>query len=117
MVDEMIVLHSNGTWDLVPLPLGKSLVGCWWIYVVKVGPGGQIDRLKARLVAKGYTHVYGLDCGDTFSPVAKMSSMRLFLFVAIMRRWPLYQLDIKNVFLHGELQEEIYMEQPHGFVA
>ncbi|RVW35016.1 Retrovirus-related Pol polyprotein from transposon RE1 [Vitis vinifera] len=87
MVDEMAALHSNGTWDLVSLPPGKSTVGCRWIYTVKVGPDGQVDRLKARLVVKAMCH------------------------------WPLYQLDIKNAFLHGELLEEVYMEQPPGFVA
>ena len=103
MVDEITVLHSNGTWDLVPLPPGKSLVGCRWIYTVKVGLDGQVDRLKAHLVVKWYTQIYGLDYGDTFSPIAKMSSVRLFLSIAAMCHWPLYQLDIKNVFLHGEL--------------
>ncbi|RVW64316.1 Retrovirus-related Pol polyprotein from transposon RE1 [Vitis vinifera] len=117
MVDEMAALHSNGTWDLVVLPSGKSTVGCRWVYTVKVGPDGQVDRLKARLVAKGYTQVYGSDYGDTFSPVAKIASVRLLLSMAAMRFWPLYQLDIKNVFLHGDLAEEVYMEQPPGFVA
>ncbi|RVW57668.1 Retrovirus-related Pol polyprotein from transposon RE2 [Vitis vinifera] len=116
MVDEMDALHSNGTWDLVVLPSGKSTVGVW-VYTVKVGPDGQVDRLKARLVAKGYTQVYGSDYGDTFSPVAKIASVRLLLSMAAMCSWPLYQLDIKNVFLHGDLAEEVYMEQPPGFVA
>ncbi|RVW69943.1 Retrovirus-related Pol polyprotein from transposon TNT 1-94 [Vitis vinifera] len=117
MVDEMAALHSNGTWDLVVLPPGKSTVGCRWVYAVKVGPDGQVDRLKARLVAKGYTQVYGSNYGDTFSPVVKIASVRLLLSMAAMCSWPLYQLDIKNVFLHGDLAEEVYMEQPPGFVA
>ncbi|RVW97008.1 Retrovirus-related Pol polyprotein from transposon RE1 [Vitis vinifera] len=117
MVDEMAALHSNGTWDLVSLPPGKSTVGCRWVYIVKVGPDGQVDRLKARLVAKGNTQIYGCDYGDTFSPIAKIASVRLFLSMAAMCHWPLYRLDIKNAFLHGELLEEVYMEQPPSFVA
>ncbi|RVW80772.1 Retrovirus-related Pol polyprotein from transposon RE1 [Vitis vinifera] len=103
MVDEMAALHSNDTWDLVVLPSGKSTVGCRWVYAVKVGPDGQVDRLKARLVAKGYTQVYGSDYGDTFSPVVKIAFVRLLLSMAAMCSWPLYQLDIKNAFLHGDL--------------
>ena len=84
MVDEMDALHSTGTWDLVVLPSGKSPVGCLWVYTVKVGPDGQVDRLKARLVAKGYTYVYGSDCGDTFSPVDKIAYVRLLFSMVAM---------------------------------
>ena len=89
MVDEMVALHSTSTWDLVVLPSGKSPVGCRWVYTIKVGPGGQVDRLKVHLLAKGYTQVYGSDYGDTFSPVAKIAYVRLLLSMATMCSWPL----------------------------
>ncbi|KAK7376393.1 hypothetical protein VNO78_34678 [Psophocarpus tetragonolobus] len=79
MLDELRALQNNGTWDLTPLPSGKSVVGCRWIFTIKVGPDGTIDRLKARLVAKGYTQIFGLDYTDPFSLVAKMASIQLFL--------------------------------------
>ena len=90
MVNEVAALHSTGTWDLVVLLFGKFPVGCRWVYTVKVGPDGQVDRLKARLVAKGYTQVYGSDYGDTFSLVAKIAYVRLLLFMVVMCSWPLY---------------------------
>ena len=117
MVEEMDALSSNGTWELVTLPSDKSPVGCCWVFTVKVGPDGLVDRLKARLVVKGYTQQYGLDYYDTFSPVAKIASVRLLFFMAAMCSWPIFQLDIKIAFLHGDLVEEVYMKQLLGFVA
>ena len=117
MTKEMDALYSNGTWELVTLPHDKSPVGCCWVYTVKVGPDGKVDRLKARLVAKGYTQQYGSDYYDTFSSMTKIASVCLLLSMAAMRSWSIFQLDIKNVFLHGDLAEEVCMEQPSGFVA
>ncbi|RDX77513.1 hypothetical protein CR513_42346, partial [Mucuna pruriens] len=86
---------------------GKKAVGCRWVFAIKVEPNDIVDFLKARLVAKGYTQVYGLDYGDTFSLVAKIATIRLLLAMNTIRHWPLHQLDIKNAFLHGDLDEEI----------
>ncbi|XP_057434172.1 uncharacterized protein LOC130726869 isoform X2 [Lotus japonicus] len=117
MEEEMLALEHNATWDLVPLPAGKQAVGCKWVYTTKVNPDGSLARLKARLVAKGYAQTYGVDYTDTFSPVAKLSSVRILISLAATNHWPLFQLDVKNSFLHGDLQDEVYMEQPPGFVA
>jgi len=117
MKDEMAALEHNETWDLVSIPPGKKVVGCKWVYTVKLNPDGTLARLKARLVAKGFSQVYGLDYLDTFSPVAKMTSVRLLISLATTHHWPLHQLDIKNAFLNGILDEEVYMAQPPGFVA
>ncbi|KAM3291620.1 putative mitochondrial protein like [Capsicum chacoense] len=114
-----IAIHkvTNNTWESVHLPNVKSIVGSRWIYTVKVGSDETVDQLKARLIVKGYTQIYGLDYGDMFSPVTKIASVRLLIPLAAMHHSPLHQLDIKNAFLHGELAEEFYMEQPPGFVA
>ena len=117
MIEEMDALTVNGTWDLVHLPTGKKAIGCRWVFIVKVNPNGSIARLKARLVAKGYAQTYGVDYLDTFSSVAKLTSIRLFISLAATHGWDLHQLDIKNAFLHEDLAKEVYMEQPLGFVA
>ena len=90
MAEEMDALYSHDTWELIALPPIKSPVGCRWVYTVKVGLDGQINRLKACLVAKGYTQQYGSDYYDTFSPVAKIVSVSLLFSMAAMRSWPLF---------------------------
>ena len=98
------------------LPVWKKVIGCRWVFTVKVNPDGSIARLKAHLVAKGYAQAYGVDYFDTFSLVSKLTSIRLFISLAATHGWDLHQLDIKNVFLHRDLAEEVYMEHPPGFV-
>ena len=117
MVDEMQALDDNDTWDLVPLPTEKKAIGCRWVFVVKFNHDGSVARLKARLVSKGYAQTYDIDYSNTFSPIAKLASIRLFISLIASYAWDLHHLDIKNVFLRGNLQEEVYMEQPSGFVA
>ncbi|XP_068662876.1 uncharacterized mitochondrial protein AtMg00820-like [Aristolochia californica] len=95
MDDEMQALYENQTWALVPLPSEKKPVGCKWVFTVKHNPDGSMARLKARLIAKGYTQCYGIDYEETFSLVEKINSV--------------YQLDVKNAFLNGDIKEEIYM--------
>ena len=110
MIEEMDVLTDNGTWDLVCLPVGKKAISCCWVFTVKVNPNGSIAWLKTRLFAKWYGQIYGVDYPDTFSFVAKMTSVWLFISMAATYNWDLHQLDIKNVILHGDFQEEVYME-------
>nr|ABG22578.1 retrotransposon protein, putative, unclassified [Oryza sativa Japonica Group] len=115
MKEELNALMKNNTWELVKLPPGKRAVGCKWVFTVKQTLEGKVDRYKARLHAKGYSQTYGIDYDETFAPVAKMGTVRALVSCAVNFGWPLYQLDVKNAFLHGDLHEEVYMDIPLGF--
>jgi hypothetical protein len=114
MLEELRALEKNKTWDRVKLPPGKKAVTCMWIFTVKQSPEGKVERYKARLVARGYSQTYGIDYDETFTPVAKMGTVRTLISCNANFGWPLHQLDVKNAFLHGDLQEEVYMEIPPG---
>ena len=114
MEEELQALDDNKTWDIVKLPPGKKTVGCCWIYKIKYKSDGSIERHKARLVAKGFTQTYGEDYTETFAPVAKMNTVRVLLSLAANLNWKLFQMDVKNAFLQGDLAEEVYMSVPTG---
>ncbi|CAL9017223.1 unnamed protein product [Prunus brigantina] len=112
MQEEIDALHMQGTWTLVPNPGNKNIVGSKWIYKIKRNSDGSIARHKARLVAQGFSQEQGLDFSETFSLVVCHTTVRLILSLAAMNKWQLRQLDVKNTFLHGELEEELFMKHP-----
>ncbi len=116
MDEEMAALDANATWELVALLKDKKVIGCKWVYKVKHNADGSVSRYKARLVAKGYAQTYGINYEETYSPVAKMTTIRAIIAMATTKGWSLHQMDVNNVFFHGDLQEEMYMEQPPGCV-
>ncbi len=112
----MVALDANATWELVALLKDKKVIGCKWVYKVKHNVDGSMNRYKVRLVANCYAQTYGIDYEETYSPFAKMTTIKVIIAMAVAKGCSLHQMDVKNVFLHGDLQEEVYMEQPLGYV-
>jgi len=110
------VLMKNETWDLVPYPNEKNVTGNKWIYKVKFNSVRDIEKYKARLVAKGFAQKYDIDYEETFDLVVKMPTMRIILALFVAQGWKVFQLDVKSAFLNGDLDVEIFMNQPKGFI-
>jgi len=115
MNEELKFMEYNKVWDLVQLPESSTRIGCRWVFKTKRDSNGNIERYKARLVAKGYTKKWGIDYKETFSPVSKKDSLRIVLALVAHYDLELHQMDVKTVFLNGDLEEDVYMDQPEGF--
>ncbi|MCO5582068.1 hypothetical protein L7F22_035959 [Adiantum nelumboides] len=107
MNEEMDALYGNETWEMVSLAKEKKSIGCRWVCKVKHTSDGTVSRYKARLVAKGYAQMYGIDYEETFALAAKMAIIRAITAMATTKGWILHQMDVKNAFLHGDLQVEV----------
>ena len=118
MEDDILALKRNNIWEKCVLLRGKKTVGCKWVLTIKYHADRTVKGYKARLVAKGYTQTYGIDYSKTFSLVTKIDTIRVLFSVAANKECPLYQFDVKNVFLHGEIEDEVFIEAPpeYGFI-
>ncbi|KAL0314939.1 UNVERIFIED_CONTAM: Retrovirus-related Pol polyprotein from transposon RE2, partial [Sesamum angustifolium] len=112
MEEEIKMIVKNNTWGLADRPKDKDVIEVKWIYKTKLNADGSIQKHKARLVAKGYSQLPGIDYTETFAPVARLDTIR-----ALIKKWKIYQMDVKSAFLNGYIDEEIYVEQPQGFIA
>lgn len=116
MDEEILALEENQTWSLCALPQGKRAIGCRWVFSIKHDTTGNLERYKARLVAKGFRQREGIDYFETFAPVVRYESIRIFLAIAAKEDYEIMKFDVKTAFLYGDLQEEIYLEQPPGYI-
>jgi hypothetical protein len=115
MMEEYNSIMKNNVWEVVPRPEGKSVVTSKWIYKLKHAADGSIEMYKALFVARGFSQVEGVDYDDTFTPVARYTSIRVVISIAAEMGWKIHQMDVKTTFLNGLIEEEVYIEQPLGF--
>jgi hypothetical protein len=117
MTEEHQSILKNDAWDVVPRPEGKSVVTSKWIYKIKHAIDGSIEKYKEKFVARGFSQVEGVDYDDTSAPVARYTSIRSIIALATSMGWKLHQMDVNTTFLNGEIDEEVYIEQPEVFVV
>eukprot|EP00253_Pinus_taeda_P025894 PITA_25894 len=115
MNEELEQIEKNNTWELVPRP-NKNFIGTKWIFKNKLNENGDVIRNKARLVCKGYAQQEGIEFEETFAPVARLEAIRMFLALSSFQKFKVYQMDVKFAFLNGDLEEEVYIEQPDVFI-
>ena len=115
MVEEYDSIVHNSVWDVVLRPENKSVVSSCWIYKVEKATDGSVEKHKARFVTNGFSQVEGIDYDEAFSPVARYSTIRFMLALSAQMGWKIHQMDVKTAFLNGEIEEEVYIEQPEGF--
>jgi hypothetical protein len=116
MNEELSMIKKNKTYEVVDRPKDRKIIGVKWVFRTKLNANGSINKHKARLFVKGYAQVFGVDYLNTFSPIARLDTIRLVLAIAAQNGWKVFQLDVKFAFLNGILHEEIYVEQPEGFM-
>lgn len=116
MKSEIDSIEKNQTWELTTLPEGFKAIGVKWVYKTKLNEDGKVEKYKARLVVKGYAQSYGVDYTEVFAPVARLYTIRTILALAAQSNWEVFQLDVKSAFLHGELEEDVYVKQPEGYI-
>jgi hypothetical protein len=117
MQEEIDSIQENHTWELTELLRGCRAIGLKWVFKQKKDESGAVIKNKARLIAKGYVQQDGVDFDEIFAPVARMESVRLVLALAADEGWEVHHMDVKTTFLNGELAEEVYVQQPEGFVT
>jgi hypothetical protein len=116
MIEEYDSILKNDVWAVVPRPRGKSVVTSKWLYKIKHAADGSVEKFKARFVARGFSQKEGIDYDEIFAPVARYTSIRIIISLAAVFGWKLHQMDVKTAFLNGEVEQEVYIEQPEGFV-
>src|SRR3984885_12829257 len=116
MDEELEQIEKNNTWELVPKPKDKNVIGTKWVFKNKLNENGEVIRNKARLVCKGYAQQEGINFEETFAPIARLEAIRMFLALSSFQKFKVFQMDVKSTFLNGDLEEEVYIEQPDGFI-